>query len=74
VCPAAGHARGRARARHDVRVAVRHPDFAVVRRDSIPLFVLPVKPFSGEHGGSAGKYNPENVRDYFFTNNASEAV
>lgn len=69
-----GHARGRARVRRVGRVAARHPDFAMGPRDSIPLIVLPVKPFSREHGGSAGKCNPESVRGYFFTNNPSEAV
>jgi hypothetical protein len=68
------HARGHARARRAVRVAARRPDCAVLRRGSIPLVVLPVKPFFREHGGSAGKCNPESVRGYFFTNNASEAV
>ena len=69
-----GRARGRARGRRVGRVAARPPDFALAPRDSFPLIALPVKPFSREHGGSAGKCNPESVRGYFFTNSASEAV
>ncbi|MGH7992510.1 MAG: hypothetical protein ACREDQ_03265 [Limisphaerales bacterium] len=67
-------ARGCVRARRVGLAAVRPPAFAAVRRDAIPRVVLPVKPFSREHGVSAGKCNPESVRGYFFTNNASEAV
>lgn len=72
--PGASHARGRARGRRVGRVAARHPDCALGPWDSIPLVVLPVKPLFREHGGLAGKCNPESVRGYFFTNNPSEAV
>jgi hypothetical protein len=57
--PGVGHAHGRARVRRVGRVADRHPDFVPGPRDSIPLIALPVKPFSREHGGSAGKCNGE---------------
>jgi hypothetical protein len=63
----------RVRARRGGPAAVRPLDFVAGWQDSIQPVVLPVKPFSREHGVSAGRKAIANY-DYFFTNRASEAV
>jgi hypothetical protein len=59
--------------RHAVRAAVRRPGFAVAQKDLIPLVVLRVKPFL-PRSMACRQANAIAKCDYFFTNNASEAV